>query len=89
MNPKKNAPREASKVLSISDLPYICPSVEAWHNGFGLGEAYIDGSAQVYVYHPIMHGEAEPKGNLSLKLSYLDGQSCKGKVFGNSGWTQC
>ena len=49
VNPKKKMGNTTGNVLSICELPNICPSVEAWHNGLELGEAYIDGGAQIYV----------------------------------------
>ena len=33
----------------MSELPDICPTIEAWYKGRNLGEAYIDGGAQVCV----------------------------------------
>ena len=33
----------------MNEMPDICPTVEAWHRGKNLGEAYIYGGAQVCV----------------------------------------
>ena len=33
----------------MSELVDICTTIEAWHKGRNLGEAYIDGGAQVCV----------------------------------------
>ncbi|MCO5607250.1 hypothetical protein L7F22_061443 [Adiantum nelumboides] len=33
----------------MGELPDICPVVNAWHKAVGMGEAYIDGGAQVCV----------------------------------------
>ena len=50
MNPKKkNAQKMAGRVMSITEPRDICPSIEAWHKGLDLGEAYIDGGAQICV----------------------------------------
>ena len=45
--------------MLMNDLPDICPTVEAWHKGKCLGEAYIDGGAQVCV---ITHSCVEQYG---------------------------
>ena len=50
VNPTEKEPRRGSvKVMSIGELPDISPIVEAWHKGKNLGEAYIDGGAQICV----------------------------------------
>ena len=39
VNPrKKNVQKMAGRVMSITEPLDICPSVEAWHKGLGLGE---------------------------------------------------
>lgn len=35
--------------ISASELPYLLPTMAAWHKGKGFGEAYIDGGAQICV----------------------------------------
>ena len=50
VNPIEKEPKRGFvKILSMSELPDICPTIEAWHKGRNLGEAYIDGGAQVCV----------------------------------------
>ena len=45
VNPIEKEPKRGLvRVLSLEELPAgICPMVDAWHKGVGLGEAYIDG----------------------------------------------
>ncbi|MCO5563073.1 hypothetical protein L7F22_016709 [Adiantum nelumboides] len=48
VNPMKNEPTKGSvRVLSLNELPNICPTIDAWHKWKCIGEAYIDGGAQV------------------------------------------
>ena len=50
VNPIEKEPRHGLvRILALEELPDICPVVDAWHKGVGLGEAYIDGGAQVCV----------------------------------------
>ena len=50
MNPTERERQKGSvRVLNIEELPDICPIVEAWHKDKSLGEAYVDGGAQVCV----------------------------------------
>ncbi|MCO5563836.1 hypothetical protein L7F22_017485 [Adiantum nelumboides] len=50
VNPMKNEPtKESVRVLSLNELPNICPTIDAWHKRKCIGEAYIDGGAQVCV----------------------------------------
>ncbi|MCO5614979.1 hypothetical protein L7F22_069265 [Adiantum nelumboides] len=47
VNPMKNEPTKGSiRVLSLNELPDICPTIDAWHKRKCIGEAYIDGGAQ-------------------------------------------
>ncbi|MCO5573710.1 hypothetical protein L7F22_027484 [Adiantum nelumboides] len=47
VNPMKNEPTKGSvKVLSLNELPDICPNIDAWHKRKCIGEACIDGGAQ-------------------------------------------
>ncbi|MCO5581668.1 hypothetical protein L7F22_035557 [Adiantum nelumboides] len=47
VNPMKNEPTKRSvRVLSLNELPHICPTIDAWHKQKCIGEAYIDGGAQ-------------------------------------------
>lgn len=60
VNPKEKEPRRGSvRVMSVAELPDICPIVEAWHKGRGIGQAYIDGGAQICV---ITHACVEQLG---------------------------
>ncbi|MCO5570854.1 hypothetical protein L7F22_024582 [Adiantum nelumboides] len=44
VNPMKNEPTKGSvRVLSLNELPDICPTIDAWHKRKCIGEAYIDG----------------------------------------------
>ena len=50
VNPSKKEPSRGSvRVLSMDDLQDINPVVDAWHKRQNIGEAYIDGGAQVCV----------------------------------------
>ncbi|MCO5557881.1 hypothetical protein L7F22_011453 [Adiantum nelumboides] len=50
VNPMKNEPTKGYvRVLSLNELPDICPTIDAWHKRKCIGEAYIDGGAQVCV----------------------------------------
>ncbi|MCO5592793.1 hypothetical protein L7F22_046796 [Adiantum nelumboides] len=49
VNPVKEPKHGQVRVLAMGELPDICPVVNAWHKGVGMGEAYIDGGAQVCV----------------------------------------
>ena len=47
---KEQVPTRGEMDLSsIEELPVICPSVTTWYKGFNIGEAYIDGGAQISV----------------------------------------
>ncbi|MCO5584610.1 hypothetical protein L7F22_038541 [Adiantum nelumboides] len=51
VNPMKNEPTKKSvRVLSLNKIPDICPTIDAWHKRKCIGEAYIDGRAQVEVF---------------------------------------
>lgn len=53
VNPINKEPKRGSvKVLSLTKLADICPIAHAWHKGKVLGEAYIDGEAQICVITP-------------------------------------
>ncbi|MCO5555449.1 hypothetical protein L7F22_008994 [Adiantum nelumboides] len=49
VNPVKEPKHGQVRVLAMGELPDICPVVNGWHKGVGMGEAYIDGGAQVCV----------------------------------------
>ncbi|MCO5568781.1 hypothetical protein L7F22_022481 [Adiantum nelumboides] len=50
VNPEKEPKHGQFRVLAVGELPVdICPVVNAWHKGVAMGEAYIDGGAQVCV----------------------------------------
>lgn len=50
VNPVEEEPRRGSvRVMSVSELPDICPVVDAWHKGKKVGHAYVDGGAQICV----------------------------------------
>ena len=50
VNPIEKEPKRGHvRVLALEELPNICRVVNAWHKGVGMGEAYIDGGAQVCV----------------------------------------
>ena len=50
VNPKEREPARGSvRVLAMEELADINPIVEAWHKGKSLGEAYLDGGAQICV----------------------------------------
>ena len=60
VNPMEKEPVKGSvKVLSIEELPDICPIVDVWHKGKNMGQAYIDGGAQICV---ITHSCVEQLG---------------------------
>lgn len=46
---KRVVHKVAKNIMSITKPPDICPSMEAWHKGYELGEAYIDGGVPKYV----------------------------------------
>ncbi len=59
-NPTKREPKRGSvRVMTAKELPDICPIVEAWHKGKSLGQAYVDGGAQICV---ITHSCVEKLG---------------------------
>ena len=46
VSPTEKEPERGSvKVLSIDELPDICPVVNVWHKQKNLGEGYVDGGA--------------------------------------------
>ena len=64
MNPTEREHQKGSvRVLNIEELLDICPIVEAWHKGKSLGEAYVDGGAQVCV---IIESCVEKYGSKSI-----------------------
>ena len=50
VNPTEKEPKNGLvRLMSLQELPDICLTVEAWHKGKNMGEAYMDGGAQVCV----------------------------------------
>lgn len=48
VNPNEKEPQLGSvRLMSLQELPDICPTVEAWHKGKSIGEAYIDGKTHM------------------------------------------
>ena len=52
-NPKKANDQEPTRgemdLMSVNELPDICPLVKAWYGAISIGEAYGDGGAQISV----------------------------------------
>ena len=80
VNPSEREPHRGSlRLMSLQELPDICPTVEAWHKGKSIGEAYIDGGAQVCV---ITHASVEKfsmaiAGNSGFRIRMANHQRVK------------